>query len=712
MNTNFNKSPIIAILAIFFLVLVSCEKEDFLEDPPGLIRSSVEVIDYDLNTLSEQELAYTLIAKAIGTKFQESPSFRKQFFKKITYTEGRATKDYFVLDFLDDDFDGVTGAEILSPKAGNNSNKISRIDVEAYLKSEAPNTVFKLPAFVESYFWAKEVIEEDMSIFTGLPFAVFPATSKTSSSNTFVGYGDAVDENKGIYGVEPQGEYKGYLPIHVKESENKVILNQDNYVYHGGLLASAFGGFWSQRGLNCFREAINGNTVSQDFLPPGLKLVDYTKLAAESRDCRTSKPGEGTFRVPPYVFPPPVWPPVNPPLNVMEICDNGIDDDDDGLIDDNDPDCQVPPSDEICDNGIDDDGDGLVDGDDPNCLTCPESAVYPRDCNQDFNQITGTKFTNINYYREVQALTLPGIIENVNLRFDMFFVNNIPGCTDDCPIGKDFQSTSNPMLIIFTDPEWAEFRRSRFDFNDDYESFYSPGLDNGNPGHFIAKAIPSGASSIPQGAIKIGDVGGWNWRPRGGPTFNFNLDAYIISTNWIPARIPYMNISSNEWYPTNYGNIVYMSVHEVDALTATLVEGTTTSSTNTSMVSVNLAAAIPKPFGLGGGSTENPGLSPTLGYDFTNSEVKTGSQMYTLSAARVYELGTFSLTYQDLSNDDQPVTNGWGVIQNNGPGTVSSFSYGWGWGNSNLPAFYYGWNGDVNTPFITALDMVDIIRIE
>jgi hypothetical protein len=46
-----------------------------------------------------------------------------------------------------------------------------------------------------------------------------------------------------------------------------------------------------------------------------------------------------------------------------EICDNGIDDDLDGLIDDADSDCQTPPPPELelCGNGIDDDGDGEID---------------------------------------------------------------------------------------------------------------------------------------------------------------------------------------------------------------------------------------------------------------------------------------------------------------------------------------------------------------
>ncbi|MCH2367989.1 MAG: hypothetical protein MK554_12360, partial [Planctomycetes bacterium] len=50
-----------------------------------------------------------------------------------------------------------------------------------------------------------------------------------------------------------------------------------------------------------------------------------------------------------------------------EICDNGEDDDGDGLADCEDSDCACKPSAEVCDNGVDDDGDGAADCEDTDC---------------------------------------------------------------------------------------------------------------------------------------------------------------------------------------------------------------------------------------------------------------------------------------------------------------------------------------------------------
>jgi hypothetical protein len=74
-----------------------------------------------------------------------------------------------------------------------------------------------------------------------------------------------------------------------------------------------------------------------------------------------------------------------------EICDNGVDDDFDGLWDCDDDDCAfegvcAPPQPEICDNGFDDDADGLWDCDDDDCAFEPVCAPpQPEICDNGFD---------------------------------------------------------------------------------------------------------------------------------------------------------------------------------------------------------------------------------------------------------------------------------------------------------------------------------------
>jgi len=57
------------------------------------------------------------------------------------------------------------------------------------------------------------------------------------------------------------------------------------------------------------------------------------------------------------------------PACMETVCDDGKDDEGDGLIDCDDPDCKTNPAcmETVCDDGKDDEGDGLIDCDDPDC---------------------------------------------------------------------------------------------------------------------------------------------------------------------------------------------------------------------------------------------------------------------------------------------------------------------------------------------------------
>ena len=66
--------------------------------------------------------------------------------------------------------------------------------------------------------------------------------------------------------------------------------------------------------------------------------------------------------------------PTNPIVSwiPVEDCGNGIDDDGDGLVDCDDPDCSGNACQEVCDDGKDNDGDGFVDCADTDCPPCQE----------------------------------------------------------------------------------------------------------------------------------------------------------------------------------------------------------------------------------------------------------------------------------------------------------------------------------------------------
>lgn len=80
------------------------------------------------------------------------------------------------------------------------------------------------------------------------------------------------------------------------------------------------------------------------------------------------------------------------PTCVPEVCDDEIDNDCDGDIDEQDSDCQVcVPIPEICDDGIDNDCDGATDNDDSDCVAgCVDDQWEEND-----NQGQATSFSSL-----------------------------------------------------------------------------------------------------------------------------------------------------------------------------------------------------------------------------------------------------------------------------------------------------------------------------
>ncbi len=150
---------------------------------------------------------------------------------------------------------------------------------------------------------------------------------------------------------------------------------------------------------------------------------------------------------------------------IVEICNNGIDDDGDGFVDCADAECQtVTVCVEICDNGIDDNGDGLIDDADPQCNTSGGNLG-----GLESNRRLGSKIASRNFVRKREDIgtkhfpifNARPIDPNLRSGFDMSMF--IPAdvfpeaiTVDSSP--EDLIDITNATEVISTDYVMAERR--------------------------------------------------------------------------------------------------------------------------------------------------------------------------------------------------------------------------------------------------------------
>lgn len=666
--------------ALLLFILYSCNKDILLDAEEEQFQSEKppqNVEPYLASNYIPEEQVRIAISQRIGEKIRKDPAFKKALFDQLVYKKARATKDYFVLDFLDDNFNGQTGAQILDGEKDAIRDRSSdfEIDIADYVMNVTPDLVLKMPQYVKAFFWAEEVAEEDLSIFTEAPFAVYAETSAPNAQGYFVGYGDTTTTFvDGIYGVQQGGAYIGHIPIHVKKSRRHVILNAQNESPLGIPLNEHIRSCWTPESLNCYNNALQNSTVNQSFLTNGNKLVNYEVLMHELGNCiRTLSPNT-LFCGGPTVDPP------NPPTSV-----------------------------EDCDNGIDDDGDGLIDEEDPDCMPCHELADYYRDCDEDENIITGARFLSPHYYFEIVNQLLPSIEDNINLRFDMFYLLNIDGCNSNCEMDESYDMVAKPALAFATFGEHNDitlYTTEEGTPENIFEDYYSEHLNN--EGHFIAIGL----------AKHFMEDMGSDWidytfpqKRRLGSAYIENnselldLEIYLVNTSWVntDGGISYMDFGSNsDWDPSLYGDIISVRVSETDPFSVLSQEQEGSIEQNNQSFTIGISGTV--------GKKQGASYAPNASYSFSDAEVKQASKTYSLNAERNRMITSFNFSYTDNATDDLPINDNdfYTAISIGRSDDVAIGSI-----NEDInDLFFMNTSGKVHVKTKSSIEFIDLIKVE
>lgn len=639
-------------MLLIAFAFVSCVEKDLysIADQKPLQEIPSIIIPYDVNLLTEKENVRNQIAQALGKAASKDLVFRKELFSSLVNDESKSLRSLPVLKFFKERFESGSGLEVISKYLNNNRGEQQSLksgsNLDQIVEGLEPTMVIEIAPYVRSFFLTKETIEAEPSNFSDFPLAFYPEVSHTNNQNVMVGYGDSISlEINGTYAVPPQGYYDGYIPIHVKRSRGLVTVKSDGTMFGTNIkLVAHVQEIFETRDPICLENLVAANTDSPDFLTEGKTMVNLINVIRNGRN---------------------VCPSINPP----DAPGSGV----------------TPPfvMDEICGNGIDDDNDGLIDEED--CLAeareCPDDAVFYRDCQVHTNSLTGTRFQSTNYYSEVLNPLLPGIENQVTLSLSFFRLLSIEGCEANCALDRESTLFTSDAVSVYLDDD-LEWEENNYTLGENtawyggfeyFEDLYDEHLNSGRIPFFLIRAQRA-SDPAPPGARPIGSLGssnviGYVFNPDVNGSAIF-LRAYVVNTNWVNIASGYENDFATNgldyvrigedfgWDASYVGDIIKMEVAETDATTTMVVDGTTTSSTDSYSNTVSLTGSIGSTFGPNAAVTPTPSdvfsNTGTFGFGFTSvnagSNTRSAAKTYTVSAERVYPIGSVIFRYQDSPN--------------------------------------------------------------
>lgn len=555
----------------------------------------------------------------------ENPSFKKALLNEIIDIETGASKELYFLDFLTKRYEGGTTKDMIV-----SANDLEKDELEVFISivsSDYYNLVLDVPDYISWFFYP---VHHDKGIkdnYMDYPFVIYPDIKARNSNNKWVGLGEWNGEeersfsNDGIplYEIGPRGRYHEIIPFFVKRAELSFLLSTGSRNDEKRAYISRYYGDVNEGGIVCIMDEMDaiaepitlGNNIYQ--------RVEVMELRDHTIICNT--------KLPPIS-------PISPPENNDEICNNGVDDDGDGEIDEDD--C-VPQVEIDCTDGIDNDEDGLIDTDDPDC-----SCDCLRDCQQDHNFLVKHTFREVQDYWRVtsEQEQLAGKEKLINLRYDITRLN-APACppgVSPCPFTTNFKYAVDFATRLFCDEEYQDGEGQ-----DELENQEIVTLCITNPEEW--NALPDGffygyiSENQPSGTeVWFGTLNG--------------LYAEIIGCNaWVLETVYYLpGVASNDfadWDASIYGDLIKINVSEEDNdELAFETQGTQSYTITTSFESKKgskISVETPNP----GGGTSTTEVSEEKKYSFSGSQTFSVSNTFTVQAANLVQLGNFELEYCD-----------------------------------------------------------------
>jgi len=408
------------IMALF--AMISCEKEDLNQSSSIDGGTKIEIP----NVVSYSDQTKLQIGKWMAHTCNKDEAFKKMLFQSIVNIETGSLDELFVLDFINRRYEnGFVKEAIMS------ANKITEEEFSSFfgeVESRLYNLVIDVPDFIAWYFHPEKEFTGVKENYHTFPFVFYPDVASKNNHGKWTGFGH-FDENDKNYSsldglvLHEIGEkeiYQEVIPIFIKQAELSYVLSVNSRDTEKDALVAANFGDIIDEGKDCIKDKID-EIASPITLGNSLySRVNLLELKYETTDCNHElppRPGTGGSRNP-------------------EICDNGIDDDADGEIDE--ADC-IPQYETDCGNGIDDDEDGLTDGDDPDC-----DCNCLRDCQRDDNYLVRHSFDQVGNYYSVTSENLPGVEKRITLRFDITRLD-APNCP---PGGGDCPFTTNHKIVF------------------------------------------------------------------------------------------------------------------------------------------------------------------------------------------------------------------------------------------------------------------------